>query len=117
MAEVRSDPILFENTLPEIIDIFDFQMVNNKAGSLNTYLQKWQEFTSDPEIMDIVSGMIIEFDCAHKVPQPRANHCSKWEKIEVELHALMKRVLSKNLFQNKEKLFLPFFAPKTGWLF
>ena len=55
-------------------------MINNKAGSLNTYLQKWQEFTSDPEILDTVSGMTIEFDGAHKIPQPRANHCSKWEK-------------------------------------
>ena len=87
MTEVRSDPILFENTLPETIDeMVNFQMVNNKAGSLATYLQKWQEFTSDPEILDTVSGMTIEFDGAHKIPQPRANHCSKWEKRVLKLN-------------------------------
>ena len=80
MAEVRNIPILFENALPAMIDILNFQMVNNKAGSLNTYLQIWQEFTSDPEILDTVSGMTVEFDDTHRVPQPRANHCSKWEK-------------------------------------
>jgi len=61
--------------LPNIIEVLNFQMMSNKAGSLKSYLQKWQEFTSDPEILDTVSGMTIEFDDAHKALQPRANHC------------------------------------------
>ena len=115
MAEVRSDPILFETTLLEIINILNFQMSNNKAGSLNTYLQKWQEFTSDPEILDTVSVMTIEFDGVHKIPQPRANHCSKWEKmcIEVDLDAHMKKGLLTTLFKNKENLFLLFFCAQN----
>ena len=80
MAEVSNHPKLIVNTLPDIIEILNFQMMSNKAGNLNSYLQKWQEFMSDPEMLDTVSGMTIEFDDAHKVFQPRANHCSKWEK-------------------------------------
>ena len=115
MAEVRSDPILFENTLPEIINILNFQMINNKAGSLNTYLQKWQEFTSDPEILDTVSGMTIEFDGAHKIPQPRANNCSKWEKtcIEVELDALMKKGVVKESFQEQGEIISAIFCAQN----
>ena len=66
-------------------------------------MQKWQEFTSDPEILDTVSGMTIDFDGAHKIPQPRENHCSKWEKtcIEVELDALMKKGVVKESFQEQ----------------
>ena len=55
-------------------------MISNKAGSLKSYLQKCQEVKSDPEILDIVSGMTIEFEDAHQVLQPRANPCLKWGK-------------------------------------
>ena len=86
MAEVRNHPKLIVNTLPHIIEVLNFQMMSNKAGSLKSYLQKWQEFTSDPEILDTVSGMTIESDGAHKAPQPRANYCSKWDKHVLKLN-------------------------------
>ena len=115
MAEVRNHPTLFVNTLPDIIEVLNFQMMSNKAGSLKSYLQKWREFTSDPEILDTVSGMTIEFDDAHKALQPRANHCSKWEKacVEIELHALMKKGVVKESFPEQgEILSAIFLRPK-----
>ena len=59
--------------------------------------------------------MTIEFDDAHKALQPRANHCSKWEKtcIEIELHALMKKGVVKESFPEQgEILSAIFLRPK-----
>ena len=120
MAEVRNHPELFVNTLPDITEVLNFQMMSNKAGSLKSYLQKWQEFTSDPEILDTVLGMTIEFDDAHKALQPRANHCSKWEKtcIEIELHALMKKgVVKESSPEQGEILSAIFLRPKQDGSF
>jgi len=115
MAEVRNHPKLFINTLPDIIEVLNFQMMSNKAGSLKNYLQKWQEFTSDPEILDTVSGMTIEFDDAHKALQPRVNHCSKWEKecIESELHALMKKGVVKESFPEQREILFAIFCAQN----
>jgi len=90
-------------------------MMSNKAGSLKSYLQKWQEFTSDPEILDTVSGMTIEFDDAHKALQPRVNHCSKWEKecIESELHALMKKGVVKESFPEQREILFAIFCAQN----
>ena len=74
MAEIRNHPKLFVNTLPDIIEVQNCQMMSNKTGSLKSYLQKWQKFTSDPEILDTVSGMTIEFEDAHKALQPEIDH-------------------------------------------
>ena len=83
-------------------------------------MQKCQEFKSDPEILDTVSGMTIEFDDARKALQPRANHCSKWEKtcIEIELHTLMKKGVVKESFPEQgEILSAIFLHPKQDGSF
>ena len=65
-----------------------------QAGSLSRYLPKWREFTSDPWILQIVSGYHLEFETTpHEVNLPKFPKFSERETafIESEIRKLISK--------------------------
>ena len=65
-----------------------------QAGSLSRYLPKWREFTSDPWILQIVSGYHLEFETTpHEVNLPKFPKYSERETafIESEIRKLISK--------------------------
>ena len=52
----------YKAILPSLLEYFHGRTEMFKAGSLAAYSHIWQELTSDPEILETVSGQNIEFD-------------------------------------------------------
>ena len=52
----------FESFLPILLEYFREKMLSFKAGRLAAHFSQWQSLTSDPEILETVSGCKIEFD-------------------------------------------------------
>ena len=48
--------------MPSLLEYFHGRTQTFKAGSLAAYSHKWHELTSDPEILETVTGQHIEFD-------------------------------------------------------
>ena len=55
----------FESFVPILLEYFREKMLSFKAGKLATHFSQWQSLTSDPEILETVSGCKIEF---HSIP-------------------------------------------------
>ena len=69
--EITSDIIMKLNTtqvneyqaiLPSLLEYFKGRTKTFIAGSLAAYFHLWQDLTSDPEILETVTGQKIEFD-------------------------------------------------------
>ena len=45
-----------------LVKYFKSRVTNFRAGQISNYLPAWQELTSDPEILETVSGQFIEFE-------------------------------------------------------
>ena len=52
----------FESFLPILLEYFREKILSFKAGNLAAHFSQWQSLTSDPEILETVSGCKIEFD-------------------------------------------------------
>ena len=52
----------YESLVPSLIKYFKHNVANFKAGQLSTSYFAWKELTSDPEILETVSGQRIEFN-------------------------------------------------------
>jgi hypothetical protein len=52
----------YESLVPSLIKYFEYKVANFKAGQLSTSYFAWKELTSDPEILEAVSGQRIEFN-------------------------------------------------------
>ena len=65
-----------------------------QAGCLSQYLPKWREFTSDPWILQTVSGYHLEFETTpHQVNLPKVPKFSERETVLIELE--IRKLISK----------------------
>ena len=56
--------------MPSLLEYFHGRTQTFKAGSLAAYSHKWHELTSDPEILETVTGQHIEFDTVPMQEKP-----------------------------------------------
>jgi hypothetical protein len=52
----------YHSFLPTLLSYFNAKLATYQAGSLSTCISVWEKLTSDPEILETVSGQKIEFD-------------------------------------------------------
>ena len=52
----------YASIVPMLVKYFKSMVTNFRAGQISNYLPAWQELTSDPEILETVSGQIKEFE-------------------------------------------------------
>ena len=74
--------------MPALIKYFENKVANFKAGQLNISYSAWKELTSDPEIMETVSGQRIEFD---QLPVQPNYSCQQGQFIDSEIQNLLKK--------------------------
>ena len=51
----------FKAILPSLLEYFQGKTKTFKAGSLAAYSHLWQEITSDPKVLETITGQYIEF--------------------------------------------------------
>ena len=62
IATLGNTPVSeFKAILPSLLEYFQGKTKTFKAGSLAAYSHQWQEITSDPEVLETVTGQSIEF--------------------------------------------------------
>ena len=82
-----------------------------KGGQIANHFLEWKNFTSDPKILSIVAGDVIDFDCVP--PIKHSSYAIPFSKAEKEWTTIeIKKMLSKGLLQSqnmrKLSIFLPF---------
>ena len=61
IATLGNTPVSkFKAILPSLLEYFQGKSKTFKAGSLAAYSHVWQEITSDPEVLETVTGQYIE---------------------------------------------------------
>ncbi|XP_068757998.1 uncharacterized protein [Montipora capricornis] len=62
IATLGNTPVSeFKAILPSLLEYFQGKTKTFKAGSLAAYSHQWQEITSDPEVLETVTGQSIDF--------------------------------------------------------
>ena len=62
IATLGNTPVSeFKAVLPSLLEYFQGKTKTFQAGSLAAYSHLWQEITSDPEVLETVTGQRIEF--------------------------------------------------------
>jgi hypothetical protein len=92
---------------PELND-YDSPGKMFQAGNLKNHLPAWEEFTSDPNILQMVSGCKIEFKqttCQFSRPQPYHFSRSLTEKISEQIDAMAQKGIIE-MVENPESGFL-----------
>ena len=59
----------FESFLPILLEYFREKILSFKADNLAAHFSQWQSLTSDPLILETVSGCKIEFDTIPSLPR------------------------------------------------
>ena len=52
----------FNSLLPDLIDLLKYKQDTFKAGCISKHFDEWVKLTNDQEILEMVSGTLIEFD-------------------------------------------------------
>ena len=66
-SAVTLTEVCFVNFLPSFIDYLHYQAENFSAGRLLSYSTMWRQLTNDAEIINMVRGTRIEFDCSEEI--------------------------------------------------
>jgi len=84
----------FKAILPSLLKYFQGRTQTFKAGSLTAYSHIWQELTSDPEVLETVTGQYIEFDSlpmqVKPFMQPKLSQIQT-ESVDLEITQLLKK--------------------------
>ena len=100
----------------QLLKNLQFKVQNFQAGRLPRFKPEWLKLTSDPEILDIVSGYSIEFSETPSHKQIQQNHqCSSVEQhaIDTEISKLFKKgVIIRSLHERGEFISPIFVCPK-----
>ena len=84
----------YASLLPSLIKHFEQKVAIFQAGQLNKFYSFWKELTSDPEILETVSGQRIEFDqqpIQLKLPVQPNYSCQQGQFIDSEIQNLLKK--------------------------
>ena len=80
--------------VPSLIRYFEGKVSQSYAGQLSCYLHEWKSLTSDPEILETVSGQLIEFEqCPAQLTKPLQLQWSNTESqfIDSEIEILLQK--------------------------
>lgn len=80
--------------MPSLLEYFHGRTQTFKAGSLAAYSHKWHELTSDPEILETVTGQHIEFDTVPMQEKPFMQtklSDIQTESVDLEIAQLLKK--------------------------
>lgn len=84
----------FKAILPSLLKYFQGRTQTFKAGSLAACSHLWQEMTSDPEVLETVTGQYIEFDTrpmqVKPLMQPNLSEIQT-ESVDLEITQLLKK--------------------------
>ena len=108
----------FESNVDNLKLYLSQQVQSFEAGKIRTCYSMWQELTSDPDILNEVKGLNIDFITSPW--QGRAPNQRKFSpeesriKVESEINKLLvKGGIIPNTHQNQENLFVPFFSEQN----
>ena len=106
----------YQALVPALIKYFENKVANFKAGQLNISYSAWKELTSDPEILETVSGQRIEFDQPpvqlNSPVQPNYS-CQQGQFIDSEIQNLLKKgVIVESTHEPNEYISPIFLRPK-----
>lgn len=95
IATLSTTPVSeFKAILPSLLKYFQGRIQTFKAGSLAAYSHIWQELTSDPEVLETVTGQYIEFDSlpmqVKPFMQPKLSEIQT-ESVDLEITQLLKK--------------------------
>ena len=80
--------------MPSLLEYFQQRAQTFKAGSLAAYSHIWHELTSDPEILETVTGQFIELDTVplqgKPFTQPKLSDIQT-ESVDLEIAKLLKK--------------------------
>ena len=66
LSRLKDDQVRYSEILPFIIEKLTEQADNFYAGRLSEYLPVWMNLTRDRDVLEMVQGMHLEFDCAEQ---------------------------------------------------
>ena len=108
----------FHDLLPKLTGLLEAEASNFEGGRLQKFKEAWSHVTSDPEILSLVTGAKIEFDCTIESlpvlsrPQSTMNQ-SESTVIDCEVQKLLlKRVISQCEHDAGEVISTVFTRPK-----
>ena len=95
IATLNTTPVSeFKTILPSLLTYLQGRTQTFKAGSLAAYSHIWQELTSDPEVLETVTGQYIEFDSppmqVKPFMQPKLSEIQT-ESVDLEITQLLKK--------------------------
>ena len=106
----------YESLVPSLIKYFEHKVANFKAGQLSTSYFAWKELTSDPEILETVSGQRIEFNqnpVQLNLPVQPNYSCQQGQFIDSEIQNLLKKgVIVESTHEPNEYISPIFLRPK-----
>ena len=99
ISTLRTTPVSeFKAILPSLLMYFERRIQTFKAGSLAAYSHIWREMTSDPEVLETVTGQYTEFDMLPMQVKPlNQTNLSKIETESVDLEII--QLLKKGVIQ------------------
>jgi len=125
ISTFRTTPVSkFKAILPSLLVYFERRIQTFKAGSLAAYSHIWREMTSDPEVLETVTGQYIEFDMLPMQAKPLTQ--TNLSKIETEsVDSEIIQLLKKGIQRSHSTLptcgwgiyITCFYQTQEGWLF
>lgn len=111
----------FEGTLPSLLEYFCCKAQMFTAGSIPAYSHKRQDLTSDPEVLETVTGQKIEFDTWLKqlkpLMQPKLSHIQSVS-IDLEIAQLLQKGIIQPCYHKAGEFISPVFTrPKKDGSF
>lgn len=111
----------FEGTLPSLLEYFCCKAQMFTAGSIPAYSHKRQDLTSDPEVLETVTGQKIEFDTWLKqlkpLMQPKLSDIQSVS-IDLEIAQLLQKGIIQPCYHKAGEFISPVFTrPKKDGSF